>query len=723
MNLGGGGTTSDTNVMSLSGKMYGANAPVQNANIYLYAAGTSGYASAPTLVESTTTNSSGGFSIPSFTCPTAPGDLLFILAVGGNPGNSGGTPNPNLVQMAALGSCNNTSQYPPFVWVDEVSTVASAYALAQFLTYGSTPGAPPTSGVAAGTVPNISVPASNYLGLSNAMNTVYNMTCYSSGGNGNGGNPPPDSIPYQYYNSGSCVSGAGDTSEGHTGYVPSARINTLADILASCVNSTGGVAGGAASNCNTLFTALTPPSTSIPPTDTLQAILNLAQKPYLASANNTALFGLVPTTPFFNTPAAMTAAPNDWTIALGFTAGGFVNGTAAFGTGVAQTYTTGLAIDQSGNIWASSVGKSPQSATTGTPGPGAIVGLQNNGVPISPNTTSGSWGGFQTNVTRPRSGPAIDLNGNIWFANYGNASIQATLAAIGGTEPGSTPGAALMSLNSGSPVILSQLTGGYVQGLALDASSPENVWITGNVSGSGMLQQYSSSGAPNFGTPYSYSPDPTFNNVSLDHNGNVWLTTGNGDAQVAASTDAQVNLYSGSSNAGQLAVSTAGDIFGCDTAYIYEDEPPTFTAVLLNSGGGCYAGTIDAPIALDGKGNLWSPILGSGTESGTIGHIDEVASSTGSTESPATYGYQGIGTPGGQGASTGEAGVVLVSNGPESTQNIAGIGVDQSGNVWVLNSYDKTVASDQLVEFVGLGAPTVQPTALALKNNTFTTLP
>ena len=729
MNLG---SSTESQGASISGKVFGGQQPVTGATVTLYAVGTGGYASAPTQLAQTTTGTTGSnagfFTIPSYTCPAAPGDQTFLLATGGTPGGVGGA-NPNLAQMAALGSCNATGFQSQFVVINEVTTVASAYALSQFLTYSSAIDTPPTAFTALA-VPNIGIPVNasctaangwkstgpntcNYIGLENAMATVQNIVCLANG------NVPPDSIPYSYYlpsGTASCATGAGDTSEGHTGYVPSARINTMASALASCVNSTGGTHGGAASNCNTLFTALQA-SNGAYPADTLEAILTLAQNPQLSTTNGNNFFALGSTTSaVFDTPTVMTAVPNDWTIVLGFTAGGFINYAQDTTLGTfGQTYSTGMAIDQEGNIWATSVGSTKESATSTSAGPGGIVGLQNNGVPISPNSTASAWGGFQANVSRPRSGPAIDLNGDIWFGNFGNATTSATLAAVSPTG------------SSVLPAPVAAVTDGYIQGLAADAAG--NVWVTG-VTGtnSGSLQEFSIAGVPNTSiSTFTYPALPAFNNVAVDQHGNVWLTTNVGDAQVTASTGALANQY-GDLNYGQLAVNSSGDVFGCDTANIYEDElsGSTYTPIELPNSGGCYEDTLYAPIALDGLGRLWSTVVEAatvGTTSVTASYLSEVSgSSSYNILSPATYGYTGIGAQGG--SSDGEMlGVFLLNNGPYSTQAMTGTAVDQSGNVWVLNGYTKGVASDELVEFVGLGAPTVQPTALALKYNTLTQLP
>jgi hypothetical protein len=700
MNLSGG-SSSESKGVTISGKVHGGQQPVGGADVYLYAVGTVGYATAPTLLGQTTTSTDGNgtftYSSLNYTCPAAPGDQVFLLAKGGNPGLGTASPigvNPNLVLIEALGTC---ASIPTNVVVNEVTTVASAYALAQFLTYSGTVGTPPLSQPAVGAIPSIGIPTGgpscsapnwlstgantcNYVGLKNAFATVPNLVDLSTG------QVPSNSKVPSYTTAG--INGGNDS------YVPSARINTLANILSACVNSTGGDATDNSTICGALFEATTPGSTGTAPTDTLQAILNLAQSPYLASAANTEFFNLAGINAPFQTPAAMSAAPNDWTLALGYTGGGFVN--ATLGThGV--TNAEGLAIDAQGNIWTTST--ADQSSGTG-----GIVGFYNNGVPITPATTSGAWGAYQTNANYPWGNPSIGLDGNIWYVNY-----MGTLTAI------NQSGASVQS-----PIALpASVAGTQPTGVALDATG--NIWVTGRPSvSSGGLVEYNSSGLLQ-SPSYSFSDGMAGNSgVALDNAGYVWISAGNSSYQVAAATGDLVHEYTGVATFGSLAVDTTGNVFGCNGGEISELIPNSTSSTPFFASGGCDGGSagssVFGSIALDGAGNLWSPRLGD-----TVGYLSEV-SSGGTTLSPATYGYQGKGTSGGF-DNDGEVGGTLLSDKGSGQGGIAGVAVDGSGNVWALNALTDGVAAHQLVEFVGLGAPTVQPTVLALKYSTQTTLP
>ena len=134
--------------MPLSGGVHGGQQPVVGAHVYLFAAGTTGYGAASTslltsgtvgsdsLGQFVTTDASGSFTITGdYTC--ASGTQLYVLATQGNPGLPDGQVNPNLALMAAVGQCpaaNNIQTTVPFIWVNEVTTIASVYAVSGFMT-------------------------------------------------------------------------------------------------------------------------------------------------------------------------------------------------------------------------------------------------------------------------------------------------------------------------------------------------------------------------------------------------------------------------------------------------------------------------------------------------------------------------------------------------------------------------------------------------------------
>jgi hypothetical protein len=89
------------------GVVQGGAQTVSNSTIQLYAVGTTGDGSAATalLTQPVSTDASGEFDITgSYSCPSAT-SLVYVVAIGGNPGLAAGTDNTALTLMAALGAC------------------------------------------------------------------------------------------------------------------------------------------------------------------------------------------------------------------------------------------------------------------------------------------------------------------------------------------------------------------------------------------------------------------------------------------------------------------------------------------------------------------------------------------------------------------------------------------------------------------------------------------
>ena len=105
-----------------------------------------------------------------------------------------------------------------------------------------------------------------------------------------------------------------------TGYsVPSTTINTLANIIAACINTSGGVAGDM-SACGDLFSDATP-SGGTAPTNVVNALLNILNNP---TANLTPLENLAGTTTPFQ--PSLTSPPTTWAVELADTAATWTGG-------------------------------------------------------------------------------------------------------------------------------------------------------------------------------------------------------------------------------------------------------------------------------------------------------------------------------------------------------------------------------------------------------------
>lgn len=254
---------------ALRGNVHGGQQPVSGAAIQLYAVGSNGDGSqsAPLLTHAVFSDGLGNFTITGdYTCPSS-GTMVYLLATGGNPGLASGTNNSGISMIAALGNCG-LLQASTFITVNELTTEGAVAALAPFMTS--------STGIGSAT---IDAPA-----LTSAFSLASEYVNVAAG------TAPGLNLP-------------------NGSNVPVAELNTVADILASCINSSGGIAGDG-SPCGNLF-ALTTPLGGTAPTDTVMAALDLAQNP---TANTTELFGLVAAeTPFQPT---LSTPPQDFSIQL-----------------------------------------------------------------------------------------------------------------------------------------------------------------------------------------------------------------------------------------------------------------------------------------------------------------------------------------------------------------------------------------------------------------------
>jgi hypothetical protein len=247
---------------SVTGTFRGGQQPISGVTVSLYAAGTSGIGSGARsmLTAPVTTDANGSFSITGlYSCN--PGDQVYLVGTGGNAG--GGT-NSAIALMAALGPCATllANAATTFINVNEVTTVASVFALSSFMTG----------------IQNVGADTAHANALAAAFANTLTMVSISSGN-------------------------ALATSTGN-GIVPQSAINSLANSLASCVNSSQG--SGA---CSTLFSAAAVNGNT--PADTIAAILNVAQNP---TANPSGVFLAASATPPFQ--PTLSSAPSTYALTV-----------------------------------------------------------------------------------------------------------------------------------------------------------------------------------------------------------------------------------------------------------------------------------------------------------------------------------------------------------------------------------------------------------------------
>jgi hypothetical protein len=154
-----------------------------------------------------------------------------------------------------------------YVFINEASTIAAAYAIGQFMTVD-------------GTTVNISAPANINAATSSCTLTSGQTTSCNAAG-----------LAHAFLNAANLVNAVGTSGAPPTGFpysalpnnssavVPQALINTLANSVEACVNSSG----SSSTPCTNLMTDTTPPTALLAspnaPTNTLQALIDLAQYP------------------------------------------------------------------------------------------------------------------------------------------------------------------------------------------------------------------------------------------------------------------------------------------------------------------------------------------------------------------------------------------------------------------------------------------------------------
>jgi sugar lactone lactonase YvrE len=638
--------TGGTSLSGIRGTVHGGQQPISGAHLYVYAAGTGGYGGAslsllnqystgsyPTTQDGNgnyyvTTDSGGGFALSGeYGC--TPGQQVYLYAT---QGDSGAGPNSAIGLMAALGQCPSNGTFAaslPFVGVNEVTTIAAAYAMAGFAVDATH--VSDDEGVVGNTTSGQA-----QSGMANAFANAANLVNVSTGG----------TFP---------VTPAGN------GIVPQSEINTLGNILAACVNTTGPSSSG----CSSLLAAATSDGTSTGtrPQETATAAINIAHHP--AASGILALIANQPAGSPFQPSLSTTSTPNDFTISLFFSGGGMniVEGAGTVEAGA-------IAIDGSGDAWI---------ANSGTPG--GITELSSTGAALSPATGYTGGGIYFANDV------AIDSSGNAWVSN---AAGTATANANGSvTKLSGTGGGVLSSPSTG-------YTGGGITGpgrIAIDGLG--DVWISNN---NGTISELSGAGVAAGGSPFSGTNFAQIGNyIAIDAYENVWARATSGGLYKLSNAGvpaAGVPYDSSQGGIGPIAVDASGNVWaGYSTTSSGVLEFSNSGTLSLNSpmtGGGLNGNP--ERIAIDGTGNVWV------STSGIVELSNAGAILSGSN---GFLGPSNVGGP--NGIAVDGSGDVWVVNS----------GYSRSG----------TTYPNGVSEFIGAASPVVTPLAAGIKFNKLGTLP
>ncbi len=389
----------------LRGNVAAANRPLAGSRVTLYAAGANGPRGGAVALSSTTTNARGLFSMR-FRRQSGSA-LLYLVANGGNAG-FGKNPAISMLALAPLTSTRIT--------INEFSTVAIAYALAQFSdNSGETIGASST----------------NQRGISNAAQLARTNLVTDQG------------QPAAFWPNGGLCTNSSYAPENCEGLE---RLNALADVVAECTFSKGSTSKA----CDELFRLTTP----IPRT-TLAAVHAIAMDPSRYAAD---IYDLAKISTFSPKPPS---APDAWTIGLKYvgngkefdgpdnmavdargnvwitnnyhynadpavatcagrellelTALGNDASRAPFTGGGVNGAGFGIAIDLANHTWVGNFGYRGKGCKYKPPA-NSVSEFAMSGAPLSPRN------GYTQEINAPQ-GMAIDRSGTMWIVNYGSGSV------------------------------------------------------------------------------------------------------------------------------------------------------------------------------------------------------------------------------------------------------------------------------------------------------------
>jgi hypothetical protein len=615
-----------------------------SSSVTLYRAGDE-KGSGETALGWASTDATGAFRL-SYVVPDDPDAVLYLIA-------EGPAPSPILLATVLGDGPVETS-----IVINERTTVATAFAMAQFIAGHQIGGTSP--------------------GLQNASGIVRNLVDVETGEVGDLLGKAPNGL---------------ETSTMRT-------FNSLANLLAGCVN--------VAADCTKLFKLATTPAGRAPH-ETLQAAINIAHNPW---QNPAKLFRLAArgTSPY---QPALRSAPDTWALAIKYVGNGrefdgpgamafdengdvWATNNYAFrknhsvptcGSELLSKLTAtgadaprapyrgkrggldgagfGITLDPDGNLWVGNFGFFGSTCPTKRiPSANSLSKFSPSGKPLSPPA------GFTQGCISGAQGTVSDQLGNIWIAN-----------ACGGTitqyREGDPDDAWVFDIGSGETAldgICPDNPAATPFDIAIDSAG--DAWVSDNFNDSVFKLAADGSLIMSVGGPEPDIKRPL--GIAIDSLGNVWIS----NSRVVELEKACVPSLSAQEYGALIP-----DRDGACVTQLDSSGKPAGTVPCGDAG-------LELPwgIAVDGNDNVWVANFGGRRLSQLCGARSEHCPPGRKTgEAIAPHGYPSN---------------ALLRN--------TGVSIDPSGNVWVANNWlidpvQTNPGGDGLVVFIGLAAPVKTP--------------
>ncbi len=617
-------------------------------------------------VLGTAKSKKNGFFKISYPAPIDPNTVLYLTAEGHSL-NAGKFTKSTIAHPVKLALMLGRNFINRNVIINERTTVATAFSMAQFFTEKGIDG--------------------TYPGLQNAADISHNLADPKTGDVAK----MLDSIP----------NGFSTTTR--------ATFNSLANMLGVCININA--------HCNELFTLSTPPAGTAPQ-NTFEAVLNIAHYP---SQNLEALLAFSKKQNLYTPALSNTKNTTAWILALRYVGNGHEfngPGNIAFdkegNAWIANNYTFdlkpldptgkvcgdthllsltptgqdlpgapyqgggvygagyGITFDPNGNVWVGNFGFQGSNCLLNLQARSKSVSkFSAQGAALSPNTLGNSLGGFMgagNSINQPQ-GTVSDLEGNIWIANCSGRSIT--------QFPNGDPNRAFNIKpidNLGNNLLIRPFD------IAIDING--NAWVSSN--GTNSLYHFDKKGNILHSLSGSAAETAGINlpmGVATDTLGNVWVSN-SGIVRIACDNQDFPGFF-------EIVALTLDPNFNGKNASV----------TMINANGkatGPFKGAgllVPWGMAIDGNNNVWASNFQGQRISQLCGAQPEncpPGAQTGDPISPEEgYFFDGL------------------------TRSTA-VSVDPSGNVWATNNWEvfanqENPGGNAVVVFIGLAKPIKTP--------------